>query len=163
MWRGRRWAGGCVGVAAALTLVPVWTAGAAATSKGAACRAISSEEHSADRVDLSLEHAVTSRNFAVSKQGLLRAYGTDESNVVRALAAAKSAPRGVRSALEDLRSFVRQVRRAIGRSTSFQGLVTSFQRLAKNPKLVTDGVTIDDWVASACGGSTTTTTTSGAS
>jgi hypothetical protein len=56
---------------------------------------------------------------------------------------------------------VRQVRQVIGRSTGFQGLVTSFQHLAKNPKLVTDGVTIDDWFASACAGSTTT--TSGAS
>ncbi len=161
MRRGRRWAGGCVGVAAALTLVPAWTTSAAASSKTAACHAISTEEHSTDSVDLSLDHAVASRNFAASKQGLLRAYGTDEGNVTKALSAAKAAPRSVRSALANLRSFVRQVRQVIGRSTGFQGLVTSFQRLAKNPKLVTDGVTIDDWFASACAGSTTT--TSGAS
>jgi hypothetical protein len=157
MRRGRRWAGGCVGVTATLTLVPVWTIGAAATSTSAACHAISTEEHSADSVDLSLDHAVASHNFAVSKQGLLRAYGTDERNVVKAVAAAKSAPPGVRAALENLLSFVRQVRQAIGRSTGFHGLVTSFQRLAKNPELVTDGVTIEEWDASACDGSTTTT------
>jgi hypothetical protein len=157
MRRGRWWAGLCVGVAAASMLLPASTAGAAATSKSAACHAISTEEHSTDSVDLSLDHAVASRNFAASKQGLLRAYGTDESDVVKALVAARSAPRGVRSALQNLLSFVRQVRRAIGRSTGFRGLVTSFQHLAKDPRLVTDGVTIDEWVAAACGGSTTAT------
>ena len=158
MRRGRRWAGGCVGVTAALTLVPGWTTGATAASKSAACHAISTEEHSADSFDASLDRAVASRDFAVSKQGLLRAYGTDESNVAKAVAAAKSAPSAVRSALDNLLSFVRQVRRAIGRSTGLQGLVASFQRLAKNPQLVTDGVTIDEWDTSACGGSTTTST-----
>jgi hypothetical protein len=81
--------------------------------------------------------------------------------MVKTLATARSAPRGVRSAPENVRSFVRQVRQVIGRPTGFQDLVTSFQRLAKKPELVTDGVTIDKWVASTCGGSTTT--TSGAS
>lgn len=161
MRRGRRWAGGCVGLTAAITLIGLGSTSAAASSKTAACHAISAEEHSADSVDLSLDRAVASRNFSASKQGLLRSYGTDESNVTKALSAAKAAPRSVRSALGDLRSFVRQVRQVIERSTGFQGLVTSFQRLAENPKLVTDGVIIDEWFASACGGSTTT--TSGAS
>jgi hypothetical protein len=148
MRRRRWWSGVCVGGVALVTLVPVAAAGA--TSKGAMCRAVTTEENGADTVGLSLERAVASGNFAASKAAMLRAYGTDQRNVTKALGAAKSAPPRVRSAFENLLSFVRQVRHDIASSKNLPALETSFERLAKNPKLVRDGAAIEQWATSVC-------------
>jgi hypothetical protein len=134
-----------------MALAPLTAAGA--TSKSATCRAVTTEEKGANTVGLSLERAVASGNFAASKTAMLQAYGTDQRNVIKALAAAKSAPPQVRSAFENLLSFVRQVRHDIASSKTLPALESSFERLAKNPKLVSDGAVIEHWAASVCAAS----------
>ncbi|HWF15899.1 MAG TPA: hypothetical protein VG244_06955 [Acidimicrobiales bacterium] len=140
-----------------MSLVPVGTNHAGAASKSALCRAVKAEETSSNTVGASLERAVSSGNFAASKQAMLQAYGSDQRNVAQALAAAKSAPLAVRSAFKNLLSFVRQVKNDIQSSKGFPGLLSSFARLAKNPRLVRDGATIEQWTSSVCGAPTTTT------
>jgi hypothetical protein len=92
---------------------------------------------------------------------MLQAYGSDERNVSAALATAKSAPPAVRSAFKNLLSFVRRVRNDIQSSKSFPGLLSSFERLAKDPRLVSDGTTIEKWDSSVCGAPATATSTTG--
>ncbi|HEY1653075.1 MAG TPA: hypothetical protein VGG09_14420 [Acidimicrobiales bacterium] len=159
MGRRRWWPVICIS-GALVTLAPLASASAGASSKTAVCRAVTTEEHTSDTVGLSLERALASGNFASSKQAMLGAYGTDQRNVSQALAAAKSAPPAVRAAFTNLLSFVRQVRNDIESSTGFKGLLSSFGRLAKNPKLVSDGAVIAHWDASVCPSSTTTTSSS---
>ncbi len=127
------------------------------------CRAVKAEEASSDTVGLSVERAVASGNFGASKQAMLRAYASDEHNVSVALATAKSAPPAVRSAFKNLLTFVRQVRSDIQSSKNFPGLLSSFEQLAKNPQLVRDGVTIQQWDSSVCGASAATSTTNSTS
>ncbi|HWD53982.1 MAG TPA: hypothetical protein VG346_02615 [Acidimicrobiales bacterium] len=159
MRRGRWWTGLCIVGAGVVTLVPpgLGTASAGAASKIALCRAVKAEETSSDTVGLSLERAVASGNFVASKQAMLRAYGADERDVAAALGAAKAAPPAVRSAFTNLLSFVRRVRSDIESSKNFPGLLSSFERLAKDPRLVGDGATIEQWDSSACGTSNATT------
>jgi len=159
MRRGRWWTGICISGAGLMILAPLGTTNAGAASKGALCRAVKAEESSSDSVGLSVERAVASGNFAASKQAMLQAYGSDERNVSTALATAKSAPPAVRSAFTNLLSFVRKVRNDIQSSKSFPGLLSSFERLAKDPRLVRDGTTIEQWDSSVCGAPTTTTST----
>ncbi len=69
----------------------------------------------------------------------------------------KTAPPKVQAAFKDLLSYVKQLRTAIQNSTSVTSLLASFETLAKNPKLASDGTTIGNWYASVCGGTLTTT------
>jgi hypothetical protein len=159
MPRGRWRTGLCIIGAGLTTLGPqaLGTGNAGAESKSALCRAVKAEETSSDTVGLSVERAVASGNFGASKKAMLRAYDSDERNVAAALAAAKAAPPEVRSAFKNLLSFVRQVRIVIQSSKSFPGLLSSFARLAKDPRLVSNGATIERWDSSVCRTSTTTT------
>jgi hypothetical protein len=159
MRRGRWWTGICISGAGLMILAPLGTTNAGAASKGALCRAVKAEESSSDTVGLSVERAVSSGNFGASKQAMLKAYGSDERNVSGALASAKSASPAVRSAFKNLLSFVRKVRNDIQSSKNFPGLLSSFERLAKDPRLVSDGTTIQQWDSSECGAPTSTTST----
>jgi hypothetical protein len=156
------WVGICAGVLGlTLTLVPL-TAASAKSTKGSAphsamCKTVKSEQSGSTAASSAIEKAMTSGNYASAKQALLNSFNIDFNQVQKALGVIKSAPPKVQSAFRDLLSYVKQLRTAIQNSTSVTSLLASFETLAKNPKLETDGVTISNWYTSVCGGTLTTT------
>ena len=173
----RAWLGFCVGfMGVALTLAPMSAASAHAkqkpkhhpshqsNSKGSnpgssMCQDIKNEESGNSQVGLDVEKAITSGNFATAKQALLNSYNADLGNVNKALSAIKSAPSNVQAAFKNLLSYVQQVKTDIENASSLQGLITSFESLGQNTKIVTDGTTISNWATSVCGSSILPTTT----
>jgi hypothetical protein len=173
----RAWLGFCVGVmGVALTLAPMSAASARSShkpkhqpshhsnSKGSnpgssMCQDIKNEESGNAQVGLDVEKSITSGNFSTAKQALLNSYNADLSNVNKALSAIKSAPSNVQAAFKNLLSYVQQVKTDIENASSLQGLITSFESLGQNTKIVTDGTTISNWATSVCGSSILPTTT----
>ena len=173
----RAWLGFCVGVmGVALTLAPMSAASAhgkqkpkhhpshQSNSKGSnpgssMCQDIKNEESGNSQVGLDVEKAIESGNFATAKQALLNSYNADLGNVNKALSAIKSAPSNVQAAFKNLLSYVQQVKTDIQNASSLQGLITSFESLGQNTKIVTDGTTISNWATSVCGSSILPTTT----
>ena len=157
-----RWVGIGAGVLGlTLTLVPL-TAASAKTTKGSApnsamCKTVKSEQNGSSAASSAIEKAMTSGNYAAAKQALLNSFNVDFNQVQKALGVIKGAPPKVQTAFKDLLSYVKQLRTAIQNSTSVTSLVASFETLAKNPKLETDGTTISNWYTSVCGGTLTTT------
>ncbi len=160
-----KWGGVCIGVlGVTLALLPLSAASAASRVKGSApnsamCKTVKAEEKSSSAASSGITKALSSGNFASSKQALLNLYDTDFGQVQKALAAIRKAPPKVQAAFKDLLSYVKQFRTAIQNASSLQALLASFATLGKNPKLETDGATIANWYASVCGGSLVTTTT----
>ena len=161
----RRWLQGiCIGMmGVALTLVPLSAASAhgkakhGASTKGsnpnsAMCQKVKTEQAGSSSVGLAIEKAMTSGNFAAAKQAMLNAYSSDAGNVQKALAVIKTAPSNVQAAFKNLLSFVQQIKTDIQNASSLQGLISSFQSLGTNQKLVADGTTISNWYTSVCGG-----------
>ena len=159
-----KWGGVCIGVlGVTLALLPLSAASAASRVKGSApnsamCKTVSRGEK-LSAASSGITKALSSGNFASSKQALLNLYDTDFGQVQKALAAIRKAPPKVQAAFKDLLSYVKQFRTAIQNASSLQALLASFATLGKNPKLETDGATIANWYASVCGGSLVTTTT----
>ena len=166
MKQHRWWQGICIGlVGVALTLAPVSAASAhgkakhhsGASTKGSApgsamCQKVKTEQTGSSSVGDAIEKAMTSGNFAAAKQAMLNAYNADAGNVQKALAVIKSAPSNVQAAFKNLLSFVQQIKTDIQNASSLQGLVSSFESLGTNQKLVADGTTISNWYTSVCGG-----------
>jgi hypothetical protein len=156
-----RWVGIGAGVLGlTLALVPL-TAASAKTTKGSApnsamCKTVKSEQNGSSAASSAIERAMTSGNYAAAKQALLNSFNVDFNQVQKALGVIHSAPPKVQAAFKDLLSYVKQLRTAIQNSTSVTSLVASFETLAKNPKLETDGTTISNWYTSVCGGTLTT-------
>jgi hypothetical protein len=169
----RWWQGICIGlVGVALTLAPMSAASAHGKAKhhsgtstkgsnpsSAMCQKVKTEQTGSSSVGLAIEKAMTSGNFAAAKQAMLNAYNTDAGNVQKALSVIKSAPSNVQTAFKNLLTFVQQIKTDIQNATSLQGLVTSFESLGQNQKLVADGTTISNWYTGVCGGSLITATT----
>jgi hypothetical protein len=157
-----RWVGIGAGVLGlTLALVPL-TAASAKSTKGSAphsamCKTVKSEQSGSTAASGAIEKAMTSGNYAAAKQALLKSFNVDFNQVQKALGVIKGAPPKVQAAFKDLLSYVKQLRTAISNSTSVTSLLASFETLAKNPKLETDGVTISNWYTSVCGGTLTTT------
>ena len=135
-----------------------------ATTKGsnpnsAMCQKVKTEQAGSSSVGLAIEKAMTSGNFAAAKQAMLNAYSSDAGNVQKALAVIKSAPSNVQAAFKNLLTFVQQIKTDIQNASSLQGLISSFQSLGTNQKLVADGTTISNWYTSVCGGTLIASTT----
>ena len=166
MKQHRWWQGICVGMmGVALTLAPLSAASAhgkakhhsGASTKGsnprsAMCQKVKTEQAGSSSVGQAIEKAMTSGNFAAAKAAMLNAYNTDAGNVQKALAVIKTAPSNVQAAFKNLLSFVQQIKTDIQNASSLQGLVSSFESLGTNQKLVADGTTIANWYTSVCGG-----------
>ena len=171
MKQRRWWQGICIGMmGVALTLAPLSAASAhgkakhGATTKGsnpnsAMCQKVKTEQAGSSSVGLAIEKAMTSGNFAAAKQAMLNAYNSDAGNVQKALAVIKSAPSNVQAAFKNLLTFVQQIKTDIQNASSLQGLISSFQSLGTNQKLVADGTTISNWYTSVCGGTLIASTT----
>ena len=157
-----RWVGIGAGVLGlTLALAPL-TAASAKSTKGSApqsamCKTVKSEQSGSTAASSAIEKAMTSGNYAAAKTALLNSFSTDFNQVQKALGVIKGAPPKVQAAFKDLLSYVKQLRAAIQKSTSVTGLLASFETLAKNPKLESDGTTISNWYSSVCGGTLTTT------
>jgi hypothetical protein len=159
-----KWAGiGAAVLGLTLALAPLTAASAKSTkTKGSAphsamCKTVKSEQSGSTAASSAIEKAMTSGNYAAAKQALLNSFNVDFNQVQKALGVIKGAPPNVQSAFKDLLSYVKQLRTAISNSTSVTSLLASFETLAKNPKLETDGTTISNWYTSVCGGTLTTT------
>jgi hypothetical protein len=128
------------------------------------CQDIKGEENNNSQVGEEVEKAIASGNFSTAQSALLSTYKSDLTQVDKALSTVKSAgaPANVQAAFKNLGSYVNQFETAISSATSFQGMLTNFETLAKNTQIVTDGTTITNWAESVCGSSVipTTTTTS---
>jgi len=168
----RLWQGICVGmVGIALTLAPMSAASAShkkhhhsshvngSNPTAAMCQDVKNEQTGSSSVGSSLAKAMASGNFAAAKQALLAAFSTDQANVQKALGVIKTAPANVQAAFKNLLTYVQQVKTAIQNASSEQGLITSFESLGKNTQLQTDGLTIENWYTSVCGGTLATTST----
>ena len=159
-----RWVGfGAVALGLALALAPL-TAASAKSTKGSApqsamCKTVKSEQTGSTAASSAIEKAMTGGNFAAAKAAMLQSYNVDFSQVQKALAVVKSAPPKVQAAFKDLLASVKQFRTAIQNSTSVTSLLASFETLAKNPKLETDGTTISHWYTGVCGGTLVTPST----
>jgi hypothetical protein len=129
-------------------------------SPAAVCAAAKKEQQSSSSVGLSIEKAIASGDFAAARREMLNAYNTDLANVQKVQGFLKSAPADVQAAFKDLVGFVRQIRTDIQEADSEQQLVVSFESMGDNPKLATDGTTIQTWFASKCGGAGATPTSS---
>ena len=165
-----KWVGfGAAVLGLTLALAPLTAASAKSTkTKGSAphsamCKTVKSEQSGSTAASGAIEKAMTSGNYAAAKAALLKSFNVAFTQVQKALGVIKGAPPKVQSAFKDLLSYVRQLRTAIQNSTSVTTLLASFETLAKNPKLETDGVTIANWYTSVCGGTLTTTPTTVAS
>src|ERR1700722_16954626 len=156
-----------VGIGAAvlgltLTVAPLTAASAKSTKvKGSApnsamCKTVKTEQGGSTAAASAIEKAMTSGNFASPKQAMFNAYNVDFNQVQKAIGVIRSAPPNVQAAFKDLLSYVKQLRTAIQNSTSVTSLVASFETLAKNPKLETDGPTISNWYTAVWGGTLTT-------
>jgi hypothetical protein len=159
-----RWVGICAGVLGlSLALAPLTAASAKSTkTKGSApnsamCKTVKTEQNGSTAASSAIEKAMTSGNFAAAKQAMLNSFNVDFNQVQKALNVVKTAPPKVQAAFKDLLSYVKQLRTAIQNSTSVTTLLASFETLAKNPKLETDGTTISNWYTGVCGGTLTTT------
>ena len=159
-----RWVGiGAAVLGLTLALAPLTAASAKSTkTKGSAphsamCKTVKSEQSGSSAASSAIEKAMTSGNYAAAKQALLNSFNVDFNQVQKALGVIKGAPPKVQAAFKDLLSYVKQLRTAIQNSTSVTSLLASFESLAKNPKLVSDGTTISNWYTSVCGGTLTTT------
>jgi hypothetical protein len=168
-----KWVGGCTGVLGVLLALAPLTAASATShnskhhstsTKGsnpnsAVCKAVKTEQSALSSVDISIEKAMTSGNFAQTKRAMINTYNVSAGNEQKALSAIKAAPPNVRAAFKDLLSSAKQIKTDIQNSTGLQGLVASFATLGENPKLEADGATISNWYTSMCGGTPVTTTT----
>jgi hypothetical protein len=132
-------------------------------STATVCAAVKKEQQSSSSVGLSIEKAIASGNFEAAKREMLNAYDTDLANVQKAQDVLESAPADVQAAFKDLIGFARQIRTDIQDADSEQQLVASFESVGENPKLATDGTTIQNWITSKCGGAGVTTTSSSSS
>lgn len=168
-----KWLGICAGVLGlTLSMAPLAAASAAnykanshsTSTKGsnpssAMCKDVKTEQSGSNSVSTAIDKAMTSGNFAETKQAMLSAYNVDQGDVQKALSVIRTAPANVQAAFKNLLSFVKQIRTDIQNASSLQGLVASFATLGKNTQLETDGVTISNWYTSVCGGPLATTTT----
>jgi hypothetical protein len=154
MTRRRTGAAACiavVGVVLSLAPLGAQSVGAKVHPKSPACKAIAREQAGATAAGFATEKALASGNVGAAKREMLKAYDTDLTTVTRALAVIKTAPPQVRAALENLRTDVGRIRGEVKGAKTVAQIESELQTLGRDPQLQTDGTTIANWAASACG------------
>jgi hypothetical protein len=148
---------------AAVALAPMAVA-SASLDKGknpnsSLCVNLRSEASSSEKLGSSLIGAMESGNFATAKTALLNDMSKSQKEAGPAKAELSSSPSKVRAAFNTLISFDSQIKKAIQKSTSLEGLEKSFQTLGTNPKLVSSSKVLSAYITSECGSITKTPTT----
>jgi hypothetical protein len=124
----------------------------------ALCTSLKSEESSSSKLGDAVSAAFESGNFATAKQDMLNSLNLGLKEVTPALAALRSAPANVQTAMKGLFKFEDDLKTAIENSTSMTSLESSFEALGKNPQLQANSTTVTNYITQQCGSLIPTTT-----
>ena len=165
-WRRARSSVGVVVVGLALSLAPVMTASAHATTKHkvthpttsvGTCKALSGEKSQSSKLATTLEKAFASGNFAAIKAAVLTSFGQLGSAVNAEKSLLGSAPANVKAAFTTIAGVFSGLKTQIQASTSLAQLEAAFTSIGTNPKLTAASKVLASYYGSKCGAVTPTT------
>jgi hypothetical protein len=158
-WRRARSSVGVVVVGLALSLAPVMTTSAHATTKHkpakvssvGTCKALSGEQTQSSKLSTTLEKAFASGNFASIKAAVLASFGQLGSAVNAEKSLLGSAPANVKAAFTTIAGVFAGLRSQIAASTSLAQLEGAFTSIGTNPKLTAASKILANYYGSKCG------------
>jgi hypothetical protein len=134
-----------------------------ATKKGsnpgsALCKDLRAEQAQSAKLGSTIASALESGNYATAKQEMVSSINAGLKEAEPALAALKSAPGAVQSAMKGLIQFDGKFKDDIESSTSLTTLESSFATLGQSATLRTESTTVTNYITAQCGAITPTTT-----
>jgi hypothetical protein len=119
------------------------------------CKDLKSEQSQSAKLGSTIASALESGKYATAKQEMVNSINAGLKQASPALAALRSAPGSVKTAMKGLIKFDDQFRSAIESSTSLSTLASSFAALGQNPSLRTYSSTVSNYITAQCGSITT--------
>lgn len=166
-WRRARSSVGVVVVGLALSLAPVMTTSAHATTKHkvthhtttsvGTCKALSGEQTQSSKLSTTLEKAFASGNFAAIKAAVLESFSQLGSAVNAEKSLLGSAPANVKAAFTTIAGVFGGLKAQIQASTTLAQLEVAFTSIGTNPKLTAASKVLSSYYGSKCGAVTPTT------
>ena len=119
------------------------------------CKDLKSEQSQSAKLGSTIASALESGNYASAKQEMVTSINAGLKEASPALAALRSAPGSVKTAMKGLITFDNQFKSAIESSTSLSTLASAFAALGQNPHLRTYSSTVSNYITAQCGSITT--------
>jgi len=123
------------------------------------CTSLKTEQSSTSKLGQAVSQAFESGNFTAAKQGMLNALALGLKEEAPAVAALRSAPANVQSAMKGLFKFEGSLKTAIENSTSLTTMESAFTTLGASPQLKANSATVTAYITAQCGSLVTTPTT----